>query len=199
MTRARSTRSVGTIGGQTRRGPGHPPVQSGGTLLSLILELPVSPGQPPELSGPRFALLHGRRGELRAGWGRAAEWRAAGPSRLPELRARARSLAAGWRQWDPDETGFGGFALVGFAADPGAAAATANPIASHPGLPNALLWVPELALISRGGQAALILTTPLPAALGALRTRWREWLGRLVPGRPSCPAAARFGCPGRRR
>lgn len=163
------------------------PLRRGGVLLSLILDLPVPPSQPPELPGPRFALVHGRRGELRAGYGRAAEWQTAGPSRLLELRARARSLAAGWHQWDPDETGFGGFSLVGFAADPGPAATGVNPIAWHPGLPNALLWVPELALVSRGGQAALVLTTPLPATRSALRTRWRGWLARLVPALKATP------------
>jgi menaquinone-specific isochorismate synthase len=43
------------------------------------------------------------------------------------------------------------------------------------------LWVPELAVVSRGGQAALVLTTPLPAERSALKSRWESWLASLVP------------------
>ncbi len=152
-----------------------------GTLLSLILDLPLALTLPPELPGPRFGLVHGRRGELRAGYGVAAEWQAAGPSRLAELRARAQRLASGWLQWDPDETGFSGFSLIGFAADPGPTLGAADRRGPGAELPNALLWVPELAVVSRGGQAALVLTTPLPAERSALKSRWESWLASLVP------------------
>ena len=160
---------------------GSVPRDCGGKLLSLILDLPVAPTLPPELTGPRFGLVHARRGELRAGYGVAAEWQAAGPERLAELRVRAHRLAAGWRQWDPDETGFSGFSLLGFAADPGPAPGTAQGPGPDAGLPNAILWVPELALVSRGGQAAVILTAPMPAERRALSARWHGWLARLVP------------------
>jgi len=117
---------------------------------------------------------------MRAGFGIAHELRAAGPNRLSELGARARALSPRWQQIDPDETGFHGFALLGFAADPDAP--------NHPhageyppeGLPNALLWVPELALWRVQDQAAVILTTPLPVAREWLRRRWLSLLGQLA-------------------
>ncbi len=150
-------------------------------FLSLVLELPVAPSLPPELSEPCFGLLHSRRGELRAGYGIAAEWQASGPSRLANLRAHARHLAANWRIWDPDQTGFSGFCLLGFAADPIAPPIAVGGPRPDAELPNALLWMPELALVSRDGQAALVLTTRLPAQRRALKARWQEWIERVVP------------------
>jgi hypothetical protein len=69
------------------------PWDAGDGLASLVLGLPSAPALPPELPGPRFGLLHGRRGELRAGYGITAQWRAAGPNRLQELGAKARALS----------------------------------------------------------------------------------------------------------
>ena len=172
------------------------PLGAEGGLASLTLELPLIPALPPDLDCPRFGLVHGTRGELRAGYGVAAEWTAQGPARLDCLGAMARELAEQWHRIDPDETGFSGFALLGFAAHPDA------PVVHGPGrtgpadgdpatlgfldagaadLPNALLWVPELALTSRRGQAALVLTTVLPASRSELLARWRDWLARLAP------------------
>jgi isochorismate synthase len=169
------------------------PLDSDCALASLALELPLGPVLPPDLDCPRFGFVHGTRGELRAGYGVAAEWSASGPARLECLGAMARDLREQWHQIDPDETGFAGFALLGFAAHPDAPltpgrqrtglseqAATAADRAGTD-LPNALLWVPELALTTRRGQAALILTTRLPISRGELLARWRGWLKQLVP------------------
>jgi menaquinone-specific isochorismate synthase len=96
------------------------------------------------------------------------------------LGAKARTLAPLWQQLDPDETGFHGFALLGFAADPNPPhSPLAQPSAGN-GLPNALLWVPELALWGLQDQAAVILTTRLPARREELRRRWMGWLARLA-------------------
>jgi menaquinone-specific isochorismate synthase len=144
--------------------------------LSLVLELPEIGMVPPRLAGPHFRFLHAHRDELRAGYGVAAEWRASGHERLQRLRSRAKGLAATWRHLDPDETGFTGFAMLGFAARPSAA-----PAPSPAGLPNALLWVPEMALWSRRGQAALVLTAGQGRAEGRIVDRWSSLLDRFVP------------------
>jgi len=149
-------------------------------LVSVVLGLPYAPAVPPEFPGPQFGLVHGRRAELRAGFGVAAQYHASGSGRLQQLGTKARSLLPRWHQLDPDETGFHGFALLGFAADPvppGFPAARRDPAS---GLPNALLWVPELALWRLRDQAALILTARLPVRREALRRRWRDRLARLA-------------------
>ncbi len=152
------------------------PTAEPGGFASLVLELPQLPEVPPDLSGAQFHSVHAARKSLFAGYGAAAEWRARGPLRLDVLRTRARALSAGWHQYDADDTGFSGFAILGFAA-----AAERTDRARGDELPNALLWVPELALRALGGQAALVLTARLPTKREALRARWRAWLERLAP------------------
>lgn len=155
------------------------PLQRQRGYLSLALEWPHPLAVAPDIAGPRFQFSHNQRGELRAGYGIAGEWKAQGPGRLQSLRSAAKRMAAEWEQFDPDETGFSGFTMLGFAASP------------HPGevaigntetpLPNAMLWLPELALSSRGGQSALVLSTALPTNRETLLTRWQRWLERVVP------------------
>lgn len=156
------------------------PWHAHGALASLVLGLPGIPDLPPELPGPRFGLLHGRRTELRAGYGVAAQFRAAGPDRLSRLARRARALSPLWHQADPDETGFHGFALLGFAADPETPGSAETDPGHRNALPNALLWVPELALWRLRDQAAIILTTRLPRSRSELRRRWMGLLTRLA-------------------
>ena len=167
------------------------PLGAADGLASLVLDLPVIPAVAPEIPDHRFALMHGRNGELRAGYGIAAEWQAQGPARLSELRLRTQRLAEGWHQWDPDETGFTGFGLLGLAADPvvgpnpgpGSGHDVAGPRCNHRhGLPNAVLWIPEIAIARRGCQAALILSTALPASESGLRERWLGLLERIIRG-----------------
>ena len=143
--------------------------------VSLVLELPHGLTHAPDLAGPRFHFAHNHRGDLRAGYGIAAEWRAQGADRLATLRARARSVAADWQQSDPDETGFSGFGMLGFAASPNPPATDAE------ALPNAVFWLPELALTAHNGQAALVLTALLPADAVTLLARWEAWLEQMVP------------------
>jgi menaquinone-specific isochorismate synthase len=148
----------------------------GDGILSLVLELPEVPTCMPRLEGAQFHLAHAHRGELCVGYGVAREWSAAGPERLSRLREQAERLSVGWSNLDPDETGFTGLALLGFAARPSAGEPPA-----HWGFPDALLWVPEVALRVRRGQAALVLSAPRPAAADDLRHRWTTLLDRLVP------------------
>jgi len=155
------------------------PTATVGGFASLILELPRPLTLAPELGHPGFSFTHGQQGELRAGCGVAAQWTAQGPGRLETLRARAQALNRHWHQYDPDETGFVGFALLGFAASPSPARSARAPQAGSE-LPNALLWLPELGLCTRAGQSALVLTTALPVAPGILKERWRGWLAQLV-------------------
>jgi isochorismate synthase len=149
-------------------------------FASLTLELPHLPGVAPDLPVPHFLFSQAHREELRAGYGIAAQWRAAGPNRLRRLRVEAQRLRGHWHQYDPDETGMEGFILLGFAAVPGAP----GPVLGEPvpgGFPDAMLWLPELAVRHRGGQAAVVLTTPLPADPGEVVVRWSAWLDRLLP------------------
>lgn len=149
-------------------------------LVSLVVTLPSVPLLAPELSGPQFEFLHGRRDELRAGYGIAVQWEAVGSQRLDTLGARARALSPLWRQIDLEGSGFHGFAFLGFAADPDPIGPLGGPGGPRRALPNALLWVPELALWRRRDQAAVILTTRLPVHPADLRRRWLGQLGRLV-------------------
>jgi isochorismate synthase len=145
-------------------------------FVSLTLELPHRLAAAPDLSGPRFHFAHSHRGELRAGYGIAGEWHAQGPDRLGELRSAAKQVAANWLQRDPDETGFSGFGMLGFAASPAESA-----LNEAPDLPNALFWLPELALSAHAGQCALTLTAPLPFTPDAVQTRWESLLDTVVP------------------
>ncbi|MGE5153819.1 MAG: isochorismate synthase [Bdellovibrio bacteriovorus] len=156
------------------------PWDTGEGMASLALALPGAPVLPPELPGPRFGLIHGRREELRAGYGIAAQWQAAGPNRFPKLGQAARALSPSWHQLDPDETGFHGFALMGFAADPDPPCSSEGPTGQGNDLPNALLWIPELALWRLRDQAAIVLSTRLPASKAVLRRRWMGRLARLA-------------------
>jgi menaquinone-specific isochorismate synthase len=149
---------------------------AGDGVLSLILALPEPPSAPPPLAGPGFSFMHTHRDELYAGYGSAGQWQAAGPGRLSDLRLRAKGLSRSWRQLDPDETGFAGFAMLGFAARPSAG----DPPPAD-GLPNALLWLPEAALCSRRGQAALVLSTRHRGDRTRLIDHWCSLLDRLVP------------------
>ncbi len=155
------------------------PLTGSDGFVSLVLELPQALRIAPELPGPQFQFAHNHRGEVRAGYGIAGEWTAQGEARLQTLRTAAKQLSARWAHLDPDETGFSGFAMLGFAASP--AEDVAHAAADPHALPNALLWVPELALSSRGGQAALILTTAIPIARDQVFRRWKERLEQIIP------------------
>jgi menaquinone-specific isochorismate synthase len=145
-------------------------------FASLTLSLPPFPGSVPVLTEPHFLFSHALRDELRAGFGRAGEWQATGPGRLEALRAQALCLRHDWHQHDPDATGLTGFALCGFAAAP-----EAVPRDGPAPFPDALLWLPELALRRLRGRSALTLTTALPADREVTLARWVAWLDRLLP------------------
>jgi menaquinone-specific isochorismate synthase len=156
-----------------------------GSLQSVLLALPRAPAAAPQLAGRQFQFQHGQRGELHAGYGDAAVWQADGAGRFGRL---AELLATRtWLRDDPDETGFDAFAMLGFAADDDASAPPAP--APRPGLgragadalPSALLWVPEIGIVCRDHEAALVFSTALPADRQELRPRWRAALRQLVP------------------
>jgi len=157
------------------------PLTTTSGLQSVLLALPRAPAAAPQLAGRQFQFRHAQRGELHAGYGEAAAWQAAGPERLSSLSTALASPQ--WRRADPDATGFDAFAMLGFAA----ADAPAQPLAPGPGgaaaapLPNALLWVPEIGLVCQDHAAALVFSTPLPAAPEQLLARWRHLLRDLVP------------------
>ena len=146
-----------------------------GGLLSVLLPLPRVPAAVPQLDGPQFQLTHAQRGELHAGYGRAAEWQADGNERLTRLAAIATEIAPHWRRVDPDETGFDAFAMLGFAAS----ADPAPQVEDH--LPNAILWVPEIGIRARDGEAVLVLSASLPTSRERLASIWQAALARLVP------------------
>ncbi|MFP4279654.1 MAG: isochorismate synthase MenF [Halochromatium sp.] len=148
---------------------------AGRGLVSLLLALPRVPSSLPQLTGAQFQFRHVQRDELRAGYGTAAEWHAAGADRLRQLAASGRALRAHWDRADPDETGFEAFAMLGFAASP----EPAPMIEDH--LPNALLWVPEIGVRASTGAAALVLSAPRPKTAEALLQRWSAALDELVP------------------
>ncbi|MBK1694120.1 isochorismate synthase [Chromatium weissei] len=160
------------------------PLDQADGFVSLILALPHALTIAPELPGPQFHFAHNHRDELRAGYGIAGEWLAEGAARLSTLGATVKAATANWQQFDPDETGFTGFGMLGFAAAP-SDKSPQPPFAkggiSFDTLPNALFWLPELALCSQAGQAALILTTELPVKSDALLSRWLARLDAIVP------------------
>ncbi|MBK1646338.1 isochorismate synthase [Thiocapsa imhoffii] len=148
-------------------------------FASLVLELPHGLSRAPDLPGPQFQFAHNHRGEVRAGYGVAGEWVAQGDLRLRQLQVIAKGISRAWQHQDPDETGFKGFAMLGFAASPDERP-EASMVDGH-SLPNALLWIPELALSSRTGQSAVILTTALPVSRERAFSRWKEQLKRTIP------------------
>jgi isochorismate synthase EntC len=152
-----------------------------GAVQSVLLPLPRAPAAAPQLAGRQFQFQHAQRGELHAGYGEAIAWQAAGPARL---RALADALAeTDWRRADPDDTGFDAFAMLGFAAGDEDAQTNRQPAALHTdsALPNAILWVPEVGLVCRDYEAALVFSTPLPAAPDAVLARWGRALRQLLP------------------
>jgi menaquinone-specific isochorismate synthase len=159
-----------------------------GTMQSVLLALPRAPAAAPQLAAWQFVFQHVQRGELQAGYGEAAAWQATGAGRFEAL-ARMRA-ACEWRRSDPDETGFDAFAMLGFAAadDAGLPASRTAP---SDGLPSALLWVPEVGLVCRDHEAALVFSAMLPAERSALQARWRRWLEALVPVLYAPPAGPR--------
>ena len=149
------------------------PLAAPGGMQSVLLSLPRSPAAAPQLVGRQFQFQHAQRGELHAGYGEAIAWQASGPARLRTL---ADALAeTHWRRADIDETGFDAFAMLGFAAGDEAAPRVDG------SLPNAILWVPEIGLVCRDHEAALVFSTPLPAPPDAVLGRWRRALRQLVP------------------
>ena len=177
-------------------------------LISLVLTLPEVPARAPVLGGSQFQLIHPQRAETQVGYGIADEWQASGAERLRTLRDRAHRLRATWRQSDPEGTGCRPFAFLGFAARPGEIRGESHGevrgeardeawkdawregrtrareearVEGADELPNALLRVPEIALRSRRGQAALILNARLPASPADLLVRWAALLDGLVP------------------
>ncbi|AGA91983.1 isochorismate synthase family protein [Thioflavicoccus mobilis 8321] len=152
------------------------PLRRPNGLASLVLELPRVPALAPVLPGPQFQFAHRDSNRLHAGYGVAAEWQAEGPSRLATLRGEAQILRSEWYQLDVDETGLQGFAMLGFAASP-----LSPTKQGAEELPNALLWVPEVALHGHRNQGALVLTTALPTSRDGLLNRWGAWLDRIVP------------------
>jgi menaquinone-specific isochorismate synthase len=160
------------------------PLEAGRGVQSLLLALPRAPAAAPQLAGRQFHFQHAQRGELRAGYGEAAAWQAAGPARLGTLAEALSTLD--WRRADPDETGFDAFALLGFAAGDadapcGAGVGADTGASPDTPLPNAILWVPEIGLVSRDHEAALVFSTPMPAAPERVLAHWRSALRRLVP------------------
>jgi len=144
-------------------------------LVSLLLSLPRLPTCAPQIDGRQFQFTRGHGTEIQAGYGCAAEWKSDGPERLDRLAKIATRLHPGWHRADPDQTGFDAFAMLGFAAS----ADAAPHIEDH--LPNAILWVPEIGLRIKEGDAVLVLSARLPTARPALMSAWTAALERLVP------------------
>lgn len=144
-------------------------------MVSLLLALPRAPAGAPQLAGPQFQFLHPQRQELRAGYGCAAQWDAEGSDRLERLGSIAEALRPHWHRSDPDETGLDAFAMLGFAAG----AELSPQVEDH--LPNAILWIPQVGLCVRDGEAALVLSATLPTTPETLAAQWVAALEQLVP------------------
>jgi menaquinone-specific isochorismate synthase len=167
------------------------PLADHGGLQSVLLALPHAPTAAPELAGRQFQFRHPQRGDLHAGYGEAAAWSATGGERLADL---AQALPGShWHRVDPDGTGLDAFALLGFAATetPPSAAAEPGAAAGSEHLPNALLWVPEIGIVARDHEAALVFSTILPADPEHLLRHWRRRLRELIPVLYEPPAGPR--------
>ncbi|MBB1073836.1 isochorismate synthase [Rhodoferax sp. 4810] len=157
----------------------HLPLTRPTGFVSLTLALPEPPVRLPQLSsGAQFHLTQTHAGELRSGYGVAAEWQASGTQRLQQLAAVARTWATDWQQVDPDHTGYPGFALLGFAAADSAELISLD--ATDHQLPNALLWIPQIALRKTATAAALIFTVALPTTPERALQQWLALLAPLV-------------------
>ena len=149
------------------------PLTAAPGLSSLILALPRAPATLPPGQGAQFQFIrtHGHR--VQAGYGIAAQWQASGEQRLQQLAAVARTWQRQWTRLDVDDSGFDAVAMLGFAA-------SGHALDAEP-LPNALLWIPEVALIAEEDHAALVFTAQHPADRAQLLTRWLTQLESLVP------------------
>jgi salicylate biosynthesis isochorismate synthase len=169
-----------------------PPQDGDERVLSILLPLPRPPATLPKIPGPTFQFHRAELGERQVGYGEAIRWETAGTERLLELARAARRCD--WRRWDAEETGFEPFAMIGFAAteqEPAPPpAAVQGPTRSggavdrvlECALPNALLWIPEVAIESRDHEAVLVCSTQLPANPGDILGRWRSILRPLLAG-----------------
>lgn len=144
-------------------------------LCSLLLELPQLPTAIAELAGAQFHFLRAQADEMRAGFGIAAQWQAQGGKRLHELARVARLWRTHWERLDPDASRSDAFAMLGFAAQPEPGPQSGDP------LPNALLWVPEIALRQHQGRATLIFSSPQSRSRAAAQRRWTTLLDELIP------------------
>lgn len=121
--------------------------------------------------------------------GRAWQQQSAGAMRLPALDQALQRLMPHWRHWDPDGLGREPLALTAAAFD------HQDPMqGTWEGLPNALLFVPELMIEQTGRDCRLVLSAETK---GYGEDRLGNWLSAVegllddtrVPPEPAAPAA----------
>jgi menaquinone-specific isochorismate synthase len=111
-------------------------------------------------------------GHYRLGSGRIGITEAAGPQRFRQLESGLQALNRDSQILDPDATGGDRPVFTGFAFSP-----TADDAARRAGLPNSLLFVPEVLLERRAETARLVLTCRAGPALD-VRPAIENWLFR---------------------
>lgn len=155
-------------------------------LVSVILELPAGTACDafPAIADC-FRLVSPGERETRIGCGTALQQGFSGEHRLLQMQASARRLRNHWLTLDPDETGMQPAAMVAAAHYPNDSMQGA-----WQGLPNALLWVPAVALHAQNSESAAIFSTMLPADSSATLDKWRSLLEPLLHHRARPPQTA---------
>jgi len=111
-------------------------------------------------------------GHYRLGSGRVGVIEAAGAQRFRRLEVGLQALGRNWHTLDPDATGGGRPVFAGFAFSP-----VADDTARRAGLPNSLLFIPEVLLERHGEETRLLLTCRTGPGLDA-RPVIENWLFR---------------------
>jgi isochorismate synthase len=165
-----------------------------GSYLSIVLAIPLqSVNRYIDACGDCLYWSKPSRRHYRLAAGRLAVTEASGQQRFAHLEAARLALKKNWRLLDPDAVGIRNPVFCGFAFADGS-----DHGASSAGLPNSLLFVPEVLLDQQAHSACLVFTCHITAGFRP-HTTIENWLYRsrrlLQPAAPALSAVSAADAP----